>query len=192
VAEPFYPERRLALTQLPGWDAVNNVARTAQWQVVDSNAGRDDEEYKTTVTWGVAPELWVTYIEDRITQVSVLVVFGSDDSTVDELAGRLSLLLSPVARSEVLQPVGDAGTQREMARALVRLALSASGEFDAEIFARIDEAARHPDPQVRNAAAWSTVYLSWPQARDLLRRMADEDPHDAVRSGARMLLDSGD
>ncbi|MFF4834340.1 hypothetical protein [Streptomyces sp. NPDC001315] len=192
MAESVYPERRLALRQLPGWDPVNTVARTAEWQLVDSNDGRGDEHYKRTVTWGVSPELWVTYIEDRITDVSVLVVFGSDRAAVDALADRLSLLVATSSREEVLEPFGDDLTRQDVARGLVRLALCAPEEFDPGIFARIDAASRNGDPQIRNAAAWSTIYLSWPQAGSLLRRMAAEDPDPSVRAGAQGLLDTAD
>ncbi|TVT52606.1 hypothetical protein FNH05_12695 [Amycolatopsis rhizosphaerae] len=188
MTEFAYPERRLALRQLPGWEPVNAVARAAQWQLVASNAGGGDEDYKRTVTWGVAPEFWVCYLEDRITDVSVLVVFGADREAVDTLADRLSRLLPVWSREEILEPFGEDLTPQDRARGLMRLALFGSDEFDPEIFVRIEAAARHRDPRIRNAAMWTTVYLAWPQAQELLRRIADEDPDPRLTASARRLL----
>ncbi|GLY69212.1 hypothetical protein [Amycolatopsis taiwanensis] len=68
-----------------------------------------------------------------------------------------------------------------MARHLLRLALSASATFDAEIFESIE---------IRNAAAWATVYLDWPECASLLWRMAENDPDERIRNGSRTLLES--
>ncbi|MER5940173.1 HEAT repeat domain-containing protein [Streptomyces sp. NPDC001928] len=166
------------------------ITRSAGWQVVDSNAERGDANYKKTVTWGVAPELWVTYVEDLITQVSVVIVFGVDRNAVETLADRIAALLTPYSRQELLVMPSGETPKAEQARYLVRLALSASDSFDPEIFEKIQTAAGDRDPEIRNAAAWAIVYLSWPQCESLLRRLAENDPDERVRAGARMLLES--
>jgi len=169
---------------------VDAITRSAGWQVVDSNEGRGDAHYKKTVTWGVAPDLWVTYVEDLITQVSVVIVFGADGTAVGTLADRVSALLTPYSRQDVLATPGADTPKPDIARHLVRLALSASDAFDPEIFEKIQTAAGNSDPEIRNAAAWATVYLSWSACESLLRRMTESDPDERVRAGARMLLES--
>ncbi|MFF7163562.1 hypothetical protein ACFZBP_19760 [Streptomyces sp. NPDC008086] len=190
MSEHRYTEIHLPLRQLPGWGAVEAITHSAGWQVVDTNADRGDANYKKAVTWGAAPELWVTYVEDLITQVSVVIVFGADDDAVGTLADRIAALLTPYSRQEVLTKPGEDTPKPEMARHLVRLALSASQAFDVEIFERIQLAAGHSDPEIRNAAAWATVYLSWGECESLLRQMAESDPDERVRAGSRMLLES--
>lgn len=190
MGESGYIKIHLPLRQLPGWGPTDALARSADWQLVDSNAERGDANYKKSVTWGVTPGLWVTYVEDLITQVSVVTVLGVDGDAVESLAGRLSALLTPYTREDVLA-APDATTPRaEVARHLVRMALSASEEFDTEVFEGIRSASEHHDPEIRNAAAWATVYLSWPECQVLLRRMAESDRDERVRGGARILLDS--
>ncbi|MFE2938397.1 hypothetical protein ACFXKG_04870 [Streptomyces sp. NPDC059255] len=166
------------------------IIRSAGWQVVDSNAERGDANYKKTVTWGVTSELWVTYVEDLITQVSVVIVFGVDRNAVEALTLRISALLTPYSRQDVLATPSEDTPKPEVARHLVRLALSASEAFDAEIFEKIKTAAGHSDPEIRNAAAWATVYLSWAECEFLLRRLAENDPDERVREGSRMLIES--
>ncbi|MFD8045256.1 HEAT repeat domain-containing protein [Streptomyces chartreusis] len=190
MSENGYTEIHLPLRQLPGWGSVDAITHSAGWQRVDSNAERGDANYKKTVTWGVAPELWVTYVEDLITQVSVVIVFGADGDAVGTLADRISALLTPFSRQEVLARPGEETPRPEVARHLVRLALSASEAFDADIFEEIQTAAGNSDPEIRNAAAWATVYLSWTESESLLRRMAESDPDERVRAGSRMLLES--
>ncbi|MFD3911597.1 hypothetical protein [Streptomyces sp. NPDC058603] len=190
MAETIYPEHRLVLRQIPGWDAVNSLAQRAGWQLLASNEGRGDAEYKKTLTWGVAPELWVTYIEDRITGISVAVTYGVDQTSTAELAKKLTLLLSPWSREELLEPFSDSLTRVDVARRLVGMALAGSHDFDHAIFDRISAASQDQDPEIRNAAAWSTVYLSWPQTESMLHRMAESDPDERVRNGVRTLLNS--
>ncbi|MFD5014967.1 HEAT repeat domain-containing protein [Streptomyces chartreusis] len=190
MSENGYTEIHLPLRQLPGWGSVDAITHSAGWQMVDSNAERGDANYKKAVTWGVTPELWVTYVEDLITQVSVVIVFGADGDAVGTLADRISALLTPYSRQEVLAKPGEETPRPEVARHLVRLALSASEAFDADIFEEIQTAAGNSDPEIRNAAAWATVYLSWTESESLLRRMAESDPDERVRAGSRMLLES--
>ena len=78
---------------------------------------------------------------------------------------------------------------QEKIPAVLRVALAAGPEFDAEFFRALTETAQDPDPFVRNAAAWSTTYLEWPQSLDLLREMESRDPDERVRQSARGLLD---
>ncbi|MEV5986945.1 HEAT repeat domain-containing protein [Streptomyces sp. NPDC052051] len=190
MAEIGYTEIHLPLRKLPGWGSVDAITRSAGWHVVDSNAERGDANYKKTVTWGVAAELWVMYVEDLITQVSVVIVFGADRAAVETLAHRISALLTPYSRQDVLAAADEGMSKADTARHLVRLALFAPKEFDGEIFEMLRTAAEDRDPEIRNAAAWATVYLAWPECEALLRRLAENDPDERVRAGSKVLLES--
>ncbi|QKW08716.1 hypothetical protein HUT18_22400 [Streptomyces sp. NA04227] len=188
MAVDKYLEHRMVLRELPGLEKVANIAQRGGWQVVETNEGRADADYKTVITWGVNHDLWVTYIEDTITHVSCAVVFGTGQEAVDDYAKRVSFFLEPFSREQLLAPGTSTEARTEKARRIVRLTLAASAEFDEEIFAVISEASRDQDPQIRNIAAWSTVYLTWPQAEEMLRWMAENEPNEDVRNGVRGLL----
>jgi HEAT repeat protein len=95
--------------------------------------------------------------------------------------------IDPYSREELLADAARLQGQEKI-RAILRVALAMGDGFDAEYFAAISDAARDTDPQVRNAAAWSTGYLECPESMELLAEIAASDPHDEVRQSAKELL----
>jgi hypothetical protein len=161
----------------------------AQWPLIESNDGEQDASYRCYRLWGAAPGLWVMYLEDLTTRVGILVLFGEDAADVAELSRRLRLMYSidPYSREELL---ADAARLQglDKIRAILRVALAMGDRFDPEYFAAISAAARDADPEIRNAAAWSTGYLESPESMQLLADLAANDPHDQVRQAAKELL----
>ncbi len=129
------------------------------------------------------------YLEDVTTTIGILVLFGEDAADVAELSRRLRLMFSigPYSREELLADAARLQGQEKI-RAILRVALAMGDGFDAEYFAAISDAARDIDPQVRNAAAWSTGYLECPESMELLAEIAASDPHDEVRQSVTELL----
>jgi hypothetical protein len=171
----------------PARQLVEMVASAAEWPLVAGNAP-GSESYSYRRTWGVAAGLWLEYIEDLTTAVAVAVAFGEDGVQVVDLAGRLTGILRPCTRQELLTPVPADAPVPERIRAILRLALAAPPEFDGEIFSLLAAGFDDAEMQVRNAATWTTVYVDWPQLKDLLARVADSDPAEEMRRNARQLL----
>ncbi|MFI7064173.1 HEAT repeat domain-containing protein [Kribbella sp. NPDC050124] len=169
--------------------SVEYIARAGQWSPFESIDDEGDAGYRSYRLWGAAPGLWVTYLEDLTTRASILEVFGEDAEDVAELARRILGLLGgvPYTREELLTSVSRFQGQDKI-RAVVRLALAMGKDFDPEYFAALADAARDEAPEIRNAAAWSTVYLESPESLDLLKALAANDPDEAVRNSARGLL----
>lgn len=168
---------------------VELIVGKAQWPLIESNDEEQDASYRCYRLWGAAPGLWVMYLEDLTTRVGILVLFGEHAADVAELSRRLRLMFSldPYSREELLADAARLQGE-EKVRAIVRVALAMGDGFDPEYFAAISAAARDADPQVRNAAAWSTGYLECPESMELLVEIAANDPHDEVRQSAKELL----
>ncbi|MEI8408939.1 MULTISPECIES: HEAT repeat domain-containing protein [unclassified Kribbella] len=169
--------------------SVERIARVSPWQVIESNDGAEDAAYQCYRLWGAAAGLWVMYLEDLTTRASALEVFGEDADDVAELSRRILAVIgvAPYTREELLTAVSRLRGQEKI-RAMLRVALAMGKDFDSEYFAALADAARDEDPEIRNAAAWSTVYLESPESLGLLKDLAANDPHEAVRNSARGLL----
>jgi hypothetical protein len=179
---------RMVLRPPAGRDSVEMVTSAGEWQVVESNEGEESSAYMVFRTWAPAAGLWLSMVEDITTRACVLIAFGDDGEQVADLAHRMSVFVPVLSRAEVVAGPGAAEDPQERIPAVVRVALAADPEFDAELFQVLTVAAQDPDPFVRNAAAWSTTYLEWPQSLDLLRELASRDPDERVRQSARDLL----
>ncbi|TCC07363.1 HEAT repeat domain-containing protein [Kribbella soli] len=165
------------------------IATAGHWPLVESNAGEADESYRCYLLWGVTPALWMMYLEDRTTQTAAIEFFGTDGSEVAEIVRRVTLMfeLRPYQRHELLaDAAGLSG--REKGRAVLRVALAMGSDDDPEYFGAIQRASHDPDPDIRNAAAWSTLYLSNAESLAMLARMAAEDPDPNVRKASAELL----
>ncbi|WP_405753160.1 HEAT repeat domain-containing protein [Streptomyces sp. NBC_00012] len=164
------------------------VTRAGEWQLVETNEGEVSAAYMVFRTWAPAPGLWLSLVEDTTTQACVLIVFGNNDEQVADLAHRMSVFVPVMPREEVVAGPGTAEDPQKRIPAVLRVALAAGPEFDAELFQVLTDTAQDPDPFVRNATAWSTTYLEWPQSLDLLRDMTSRDSDEHVRQSARDLL----
>ena len=183
-----YTYKRLSLREGTGRDFIEMVAGAGSWKLVGHNAGEDNASYMCTRTWGVLAGLWVSYLEDITTGASALVVFGESEQDVQELIQRITPIIQPYTKHEMISLARGEGSVQDRIRAILRVAVAAGEDFDPESFEIISGAARDPDPNIRNAAAWSTTYVFWPQALKMLRDMAANDPDERVRQSARGLL----
>ena len=179
---------RMALRDSADRQVVTMLTSAAEWPLVETNEHEESAAYMTFRTWAPSSGLWLSYLEDVTTQATVLIAFGDDEDHVADLARRVSAFVEVVPRTELMaEPVSDADPQKRIP-SVVRMALAAHAEFDAELFAILTEVAHDADPHVRNAAVWSTTYLEWPQSLTLLAEVADQDPDERVRQSAQDLL----
>jgi hypothetical protein len=179
---------RMVVRPPAGRESVEMVTSAGEWQLVETNEGEESAAYMVFRTWAPASGLWLSLVEDTTTQACVLIAFGDDGEQVADLAHRMSVFVPVMTREEVLAGPGAAKDPQARIPAVLRVALAAMSEFDAAIFQVLTDTAQDPDPFVRNAAAWSTTYLEWPQSLDLLREMASRDPDERVRQSASDLL----
>ncbi|MER7379716.1 HEAT repeat domain-containing protein [Streptomyces lanatus] len=164
------------------------VTSAGEWRLVETNEGEESAAYMVFRTWSPASALWLSLVEDMTTKACVLIAFGADGEQVADLAHRMSVFVPVMSREEVLAGPDMAEDPQGRIPAILRVALAAGPEFDAGLFRILTETAQDPDPFVRNATAWSTTYLEWPQSLDLLRELASQDPDERVRQSARDLL----
>ncbi|MGV9351746.1 HEAT repeat domain-containing protein [Streptomyces spiralis] len=182
---------RMVVRPPAGRESVEMVASAGGWRLVETNEVEESAAYMVFRTWAPAPGLWLSLVEDTTTQACVLIAFGDngdDGEQVADLAHRMSVFVPVMAREEVMAGPGVAKDPQERIPAVLRVALATGPEFDPDLFQVLTETAQDPDPFVRNATAWSTTYLEWPQSLDLLRELASRDPDHRVRQSARDLL----
>jgi hypothetical protein len=189
VADNHY-SKTLPLRGTTGPNDIEMITSAGNWPLVEDNSGMDTESYMSFRTWGVASGLWLSHLTDLATQAGVLIAFGHDREQVEDLSQRIVPILQPLSREEMLSRAHGGGSAQDRARAIVRVALAAGDDFDHEIFQVILDAARDVNRDIRNAAAWSTTYLTWPQSLSMLEDMASGDQDEQVRIAARELLDS--
>ncbi len=124
------------------------IATGGHWPLVESNAGEADESYRCYLLWGITPELWMMYLEDRTTQTAAIEFFGTDGSEVAEIARRVTLMfdLRPYQRDELLTDAAQL-SGREKVRAVLRIALALGSDDAPEYFGAILQ--RLPRPRSR-------------------------------------------
>jgi hypothetical protein len=74
--------------------------------------------------------------------------------------------------------------------AIARVGVAAPETLDPLVYEAFDEAFDHPEEDVRLTAVRAARYPGWPELRDRLERLADDDPDDGVRAAARAVLDA--
>ncbi|MFJ2203299.1 HEAT repeat domain-containing protein [Streptomyces violaceusniger] len=183
-----YQYNRMVLREEISRDVIVGLASKGLWPSLEDNENDESASYMYYRLWGVAQGLWASLTEDLTTQVKVFTVFGEDSADVVELSRRVTIILQPYSRQELTRPPQFGADKHERIRTAMRAALAAGDEYDGELYAVISAAAQAPDPDVRNAAAWATTYVSWPQVLELLRNMAANDSDARVREGAQALL----
>jgi hypothetical protein len=107
---------------------------------------------------------------------------------VDVVAEAIRKSASVIDRQSAIKMMANARASQERMRAIASIALTAPESFDPETFDWLRRAFQDPDPDVRKAAAWVTVYPAWPEFEPLLEAMRAGDPVEELRADAARLL----
>ncbi len=184
MSSNVYESRRLVLRECPGEPLVTQLAQEAGWLLIADNSAEPYAQYTHERSWQVGPDLYVHMLGDALSECCAISVTSGSHEEMESFTALLERELNPLTREELLAPIASISDPCERMRAVMRLILSASEEFDREIYDRVAETARDPDPRVRDAAVLATGYVAWPQLRVLLRQLAEHDPHPEVRRDA--------
>jgi hypothetical protein len=142
----------------------------------------DPPEEGYLMEWSVGPTR-VRLFEDPGLHVKHLVVDGGDR---DDVAARLRELLPTYGPEDMpaLFDDIDPDDPDELEEMLAILAAVAPATAEPALLALFDRGFDHPDPLVRQQAAIVSTVPAWPELRDRVSRLAEEDEDDEVRAVA--------
>lgn len=186
--ENVYESPSLVLREIPGDEVLDELAGGLGWLLIADNSEEQYARHSRERSWQVSDSLFVHMIGDNLSGYCAFTVTSTDSHQMSKFTELLVLELNPFTRAELLAPVPESADAVERMHAVMRLALGAPEEFDPEMYDRVVLAAADPEPGVRDAAVWVSAYVAWPMMRQLLRRVAEQDPVDEVRMDAENLL----
>jgi hypothetical protein len=178
---------RTVLAPSAGREQFQELARSAGWQLHNVVQPTEAQPYEEiwSVDGGAGSAHYVE--DDRIGVASVL--------TMGERAGELADLvrqgLSTVTPDEVLvwaYVVGESGDPGGRVQALGYLAAVAPGEPSDAFVAVLEDALRDNRVEVRRAALYTCVYLSWLELVPLVESVREGDPDVTTRENAALVL----
>jgi HEAT repeat protein len=130
------------------------------------------------------------YVEDDRIGVASVITMGERAA---ELAKLVRLGLTALTPEEVLvwvHVLGEEGDPGERVRALGYLAAVAPDEPVDAFVAVLEETLRDHRPEVRRAALYVCVYLSWAELVPLVEAVRDNDPDEATRTNAARVCEA--
>ncbi|MEU4194465.1 hypothetical protein AB0E69_21385 [Kribbella sp. NPDC026611] len=176
-----FRSRRMVLRV--GEAEVQAFADQLGWPRVDEAVEEIGGLVSREVTWAAGTGLSLQYIEDPASLLRYLVVWGPAE---DEVAA-LALMVErgvPVWSLDELLAAADGP------EAVIRAGVGAPDSYDQRFFEYVVAAMTDPDTAVREAALYATAYSSYPQYREKLADVAQNDPDPARREDADLILES--
>lgn len=186
--EELFESERVVPKVVPGQDFLEELGRRSGWDLVEDSTGAPNERYSREQWWQVDDDLFVHTVCDNLSGHCAVSAAGPSQAEADALLTRLAEAIDVFSRAELLAAPSAESDPQERVRAVMRLALGATRDFDRDVFERVSRYTEDPVPGVRDAAIWASGYVAWPPMRTLLRTVAEQDPHEAVRQDARTFL----
>ncbi|GAB3870240.1 HEAT repeat domain-containing protein [Kibdelosporangium lantanae] len=182
-------DHRTVLAPAVTREQFQDLALLNEWRIYNIIGPSADQPYEQI--WSVDEgSSAVHYVEDDRIGVASVVTMGERAA---ELAALVRQGLTTLSPSEVLvwvYALGEEGDPGERVRALGYLAAVAPDEPVDAFVAVLEEALGDHRPEVRRAALYACVYLSWAEAVPLVEAARDNDSDEAVRTYATQVLDA--
>jgi hypothetical protein len=140
------------------------------------------------VVWTVA-DVTVHLFEDAGLQLLQMQLEGPGKEAVAEQIRERVPTYSAEEMPAFFDAIDDPDDEGEMAEALNILAAVAPMTAEPALLQLFRRGFTHPEPLVRERAAFDTMALRWPELRPDLQRLVDEDPDEDVRETAQAALD---
>ena len=170
-------------------DVTRDDVETAAWDLnlfVSHRVPATADQPREDVWRTIDERTWLHEIEDHITGLRYLVVRGAD---VDRYVRKIRQQLPTVTHTDALRALTAAATPDAKLLALYQLGVAAPPRANRLVVAALTRAlGEEPDDGLRQAAVIAIAYTGWPEFADVVRRAAETDPSERVRSTARGLL----
>jgi hypothetical protein len=183
-----HQSNRFVLGRSPREDDVQSLSDDRGWPRVREIQDDPDAGESYQVVWAIDQKMILSYIEDAVSHNCYITVAGESEEQVADISRELGESLDAWDARRLFLSIEEETDPQQKARAVIRAGLGAPDEFDESFFCRIRDAFTDPEPWVREAAVWATVYSPWPQYRPLLASAAQDDPEEKIRDDAGDLL----
>ncbi|XVU28348.1 hypothetical protein ACQPZJ_15280 [Actinoplanes sp. CA-054009] len=180
-------EQRTVLSPLVGREQFQDLALFTGWQlhtVVPADENRPYEEIWTS-DGGTSS---AHYVEDHLLGVASVVTRGHRAAELAEFVAQHLATLTPAEVLVWVYAVVDDPGQR--VQALGYLAAVAPPEPVDAFVAVLEDALHAGQTEVRRAALYACVYLSWPELMPLVETVRDDDPDETTRLNATRVLEA--
>lgn len=165
-------------------DDVAAFAARNEWQYLGDRPGSMVPGHEWV--WATADrQTAISYVDDQAIGLRYLAIQGRDRTG---LADAFRAELPIVDKSTVLGILSTAPTPNDIAGSLYLVGAFAN-EFDADVFAAIEEALAHDSPRVRQAAIFAALMAEWSELEPALARLEAREPESDVREMARTALE---
>jgi hypothetical protein len=181
--------RRFVLPVETGYDAVAELTDSVAARKVRDVSPDVIVGLAREVTWQLTPSDFLHYGLDATTRRSYVQVTGVEDEPVAHFSGIVSEYFDAVDDETLLGAVDAASTADERRGALIVLGMGAPAAVDRRFLDRIEEGLHAQSEGVREGALYGAAYTLWPSLVESVRRMAAEDPSEAIRRQAQALVD---
>lgn len=188
-----YQTRCIVFVEHPALLEIVTYGRQYDWQLIkDVPAGATRNAPRELVFKAGRASLEVHYCEDDITHNSYAFSVGAGRNVAESLIAMIERDLNCWTRPQLLEEFDQNVGFDAKGRILLRLAISAPGDFDQDVYDRVCSALRDPEERLRSLAIWATSYTPWPEYRTLLGEIAAEDGSEGIRERASRMLASFD
>jgi hypothetical protein len=173
---------RLVLMRFPSSRQAEEFAQSRSWPLVSESGSEANPAIRRELSWKVDAGVAFYYVESNLADECCVGLLAKDEGAAAREHQELVKNFVHWTRGQLLAAVANAEEIEERARAVLRVGLGAPVGIDEEFFTCIVDGAQHEDPAVREMALWAMVFPGWPQFRPVLRRIAESDPVDDLRS----------
>src|SRR5262249_21424607 len=151
-----------------------------------------DHGVEHKVIWWSRANMTLSFLEFHSFEVACVYVSGESKADVDSFAAWVEESLDTYRVDELLADAATTADPDDLADAVYRAGAGAPREHDERFIDALLDAFRSPEPAVREAAAWASLVVPWPEYRAALRAMRDSDEEPALREEAAKFLEAFD
>lgn len=142
-------------------------------------------------------KIWITedektsihYIEDFVVGLNYIMIKGA---AVNEISEIINKMLGTYSETDIKSSLNDAKTTEDTIKAINHIAVTASEEYNEEVFKLFEQALEHKDSEVRKATIMGMGYPGWHEFKALLEKLQQSDTDEEVRKHAGFLLEGYD